>query len=96
MILQVYSIYDKRARVYQGMICFTNDDVALRYFSDLLKDKNSMIGAHPEDYIIFNIGQFNDTFGKFSNHKTFVEIINSGKLGGDINGINSESVEDLQ
>ena len=64
MLLRVYSIYDVKAAVYQGLTFDVNNAVAMRRFSDLANDPRSPIHSHPEDYILFNIAVFNDETGR--------------------------------
>lgn len=55
----IYTIFDKKARVYNKPFFFPNDDVALRSASNLLSGE-SEIALHPEDYTLYRIGTFCD------------------------------------
>lgn len=41
--------------------------MAIRALSDLVKDEQSMVSRHPEDFVLYQIGEFNDQKGEFSN-----------------------------
>lgn len=60
MKLNVYSIYDNKARCYSVPFFQQNDGVALRSFIDLVNDKRSAVYAHAEDYVLHQIGTFED------------------------------------
>ena len=63
MILQAYSVYDKLAKVFARPVYFTNDDVATRAVIDAIKTGEPEFAKHPEDYVFFRIGEFNDSNG---------------------------------
>lgn len=63
MKMNVYSIYDRKALSY-GMPFFqATDGAAARSLSDLANDVNTMIGRHPTDFVLFNIGTYDDQLG---------------------------------
>ena len=64
MIINVYSVYDLKARCYSTPFFQHNDGVALRSFIDLVNDTRSAIYAHAEDYTLNQIGTFNDDTGE--------------------------------
>jgi hypothetical protein len=39
---------------------------AVRAFGDLANDKQSAVAKHPSDYILFQVGEFNDAAASFS------------------------------
>lgn len=56
---RVYSIRDKKLGLYQNLVFFDNDAVAIRAFGDLVtRDENSIIHAHPSDFSLCCIGEF--------------------------------------
>lgn len=62
MVLNAYCIYDTKAKGYLNPWFMPNDDMALRAFTDHSNDLNTPIGQHPEDYILYRIGTYdNDT-----------------------------------
>lgn len=69
MTLKVYSVYDKKAKVYGTPFFQLNNNVALRSFTDLVNDGRSTVSKHPSDFNLECIGVFNDTDGKISAKK---------------------------
>jgi len=63
MIVNVYSIFDSKSRVFSRPYYCINGDVALRGFAQLANDKQTEIGAHPADFTLFCIGTFDDELG---------------------------------
>lgn len=63
MILNLYAIYDTKAAAYVSPFFEVNNAVAMRRFEDLVNDPRSPIAKHSEDYILFGIGQFDDSTG---------------------------------
>lgn len=60
MKLQIFSIYDKAAQVYNRPIFAPTVGMAARMFEDECLREESDIGKHPEDYVLFQIGSFDD------------------------------------
>lgn len=58
MKLKVYSIFDVKAGTYGTPFFSVNDAIARRSFEDLAKDSNSTVSRHPEDYSLYQIGEF--------------------------------------
>lgn len=59
----VYSIYDMAAAIYMRPFFVQSDGQATRLFGDLAMDAEGEIGKHPEDYVLYKIGSFNDHSG---------------------------------
>jgi hypothetical protein len=70
MILNVYSVYDKKAQSYLTMFCRSHDGEALRSFADDVSNANSPFAKHPEDYSLYKLGQFNSITGELIGHKS--------------------------
>lgn len=61
----IYVVYDTKAEAPlvmgpQGLHLFPHDAVAIRFFSDLVNDKQTMIHRHPEDYVLKELGFMDD------------------------------------
>lgn len=63
MITKMFSIYDSKAAVFGVPFFMPKEQMALRAFSDLCNDKSSLAGMHPEDFSLFEIGEFDDEKG---------------------------------
>lgn len=67
MKLQVYSIFDNALKVYSQPFVLPTTAVAIRSFSELLKDENSQIAKHPADFFLFQLAEYDDEVGQFQN-----------------------------
>lgn len=63
MQLNAYSIYDNKALQYHVPFFASTDGAAVRSVADLVGDPNTTIGRHPGDYVLYNIGQYDDVLG---------------------------------
>lgn len=79
MIVNLYSIYDLKAGVYNTIFTQFNDSVAQRSFLHLIKDKDSTISSSPEDYVLYCVGTFDDSKGFIDNSSDYPRIVVDGK-----------------
>lgn len=68
MILEILSIRDRAVDAYGRPMFFPTIGAAIRAFNDEInrEDKNNPYFAHPEDYDLFHLGNFEDTTGVFT------------------------------
>lgn len=72
MITKAFSIYDSKAMVFNVPFFQVTTPAAMRSFSDLVNDPKSNVYRHPGDYVLYEIGEFDDEKGamiKYSEHK---------------------------
>lgn len=67
MTMKVFSIYDAKAGVFGRPLCFHNAAVASRWFADQVNKEGNELAAHPEDYHLFALGDFDDAKGYVNN-----------------------------
>ena len=58
MKLKIFSIFDAKAEAFNTPFFFNMTGQATRAFQDLVADPQSAISKHPEDYTLFEIGEF--------------------------------------
>lgn len=63
MIVSVFSIYDNKACTFGSPFTFAHVGQAIRAFSDLANDPESMCSRHPADFSLVKIGTFDDDTG---------------------------------
>lgn len=66
MILKVYSVFDRAVGDYGRPFFEISRGSALRAFSDIAKDETSAIGKHPQDFTLFELGDYDTSNGTFS------------------------------
>lgn len=62
--MNVYSIYDKKARKYDSLMLFDNDNLAKRAIISSLSNQ-SLLVLYPSDYSLSRVAIFNVTSGSF-------------------------------
>ena len=63
MIVQIYSVYDKKASSYLQPFYIQNEGMAIRAISELVHDTDHAFHKHSEDYALFRIGLYDDSKG---------------------------------
>lgn len=60
MKLKVFSVYDSKVESYfKPFYCQTKGE-AIRSFTEISNDNTSQIGKYPEDFTLFEVGEFDD------------------------------------
>lgn len=75
MVLNIYSIFDKKAGIYNMPFYQSNDAVARRTAVIMRNDKTTPAYTNPEDYTLFHIGHFDADTGKLSVLDTPMPIV---------------------
>lgn len=68
-----YSIYDAKAGFYNKPFLARTKGEALRMFQQAANDTQTQIGLYPEDFILYEIGTFNDLTGDIA-HETHISL----------------------
>lgn len=63
----VCAVYDTRVRAFLNPIFCTTKGEAIRSFSDVVGDDRAPFKAHPEDYSLFVLGEYDEGLGVFEN-----------------------------
>lgn len=69
MKLNIYAVYDVKAGNFATPFFFLNDGVAIRNFTDLTNDPQSRVNAHPGDYSLYSMGDYDDNSGLVKSKK---------------------------
>jgi len=69
MRLRVFSVYDHKAKAYLPPFFMGEQGQAIRSFKDAVNSDGHQFCRHPEDYTLFEIGDFNDSTGELTPHK---------------------------
>lgn len=63
MILNAYSVFDRKALTYMPPFFCNTDGQAVRMLTDISNDPSHPIGAHPSDYVLYCVGTYSDANG---------------------------------
>lgn len=69
MKLNVYSVYDTKMEVFAPPFFTVNDAVGMRHFGDMAKSDQFPYRAHPKDYVLFWLGEWDDHSGVLTEGK---------------------------
>lgn len=70
MIYRCYSVKDLKAAAFAPPFFLGRDEVAVRTFSDAIKDPTHPMHQHPGDYELYYLGEFNDETGQLQGANT--------------------------
>lgn len=74
MIVKVFSVYDSKALVFQAPFFMAATGAAVRAFGDACNDPQLTLSKHPGDFVLYQIGEFNDETGEFKNTAPAVHL----------------------
>ena len=58
-----FSVFDKKAVSFNTPFFVQTKGVAMRSFADLVADKRTTVAQHPEDFALYEVGNFDETGG---------------------------------
>lgn len=64
MKLMAFSLFDVKAKAYCVPFFVHNVNLALRSFGDAVLDQSTGISKHPEDFMLYRLGEYDDNSGK--------------------------------
>lgn len=62
--IKVFSVWDKKALAYMNPFYYLQTGQAIRGFSDAVNDPQSPFFKHPEDFTLFQVGEWDDRDGR--------------------------------
>lgn len=75
MKYKVFTIYDTKGETYNMPWFVKTHGEAERTFSNLANDERTNIAKNPEDYDLFQIGEFDDQTGTLTPHQTPTHVV---------------------
>lgn len=63
MIVTAYSFFDSKVGIFHPPFFMLHRGQAFRAALELASDMSTQIGRHPADFVLFELGQFNDQTG---------------------------------
>lgn len=74
MKLKIYSVYDAKLEAYMQPFFMQTRGQALRAFTDTCNDTNTQFSKHPEDFTLFELGEYDDESGLFTNLEAKISL----------------------
>lgn len=66
MKIKVFTVHDIKAGAYMQPFHMQTVPLAIRAFAELSNDKNHQFGRYPEDYQLFEIGEYDDATANYT------------------------------
>lgn len=79
MKTKCYSVFDTKAAVFGAPFFSPKDGLAVRMFTDLVNDRSTTVGRHPEDFTLYVVGEFDDETGTIASQKP-VALVTASSL----------------
>lgn len=74
MILKAFSVYDSKVKAF-GPVFFQNAaGAAVRDFSDACNSEKTVFYKHPSDYVLYEIGLWDDSTGELSSISPHINL----------------------
>lgn len=80
MRTKMYTIYDRKAMAYHMPFYAITDAVGVRTFSDAVSDPQSIFARHPNDYVLYLAGEFDDSNGQLWPEQPLKHVIDASAL----------------
>lgn len=68
MKMKMFAIHDSKAEAFNVPFTLPNEALAVREFTALVNSPDSQIGQFPEDYTLFQVGEYDTQSGKIESH----------------------------
>lgn len=69
MKLLIFSAYDTKTQAYMTPFYSHTPGSAIRSFTDAAEDPASIVAQHPDDFLLFQLGEWDDHTGTISSHE---------------------------
>lgn len=69
-MLKIFAVYDSKIKEFDKPFHCKTKGEALRSWQEVANDKNSIIGKWPQDFALFELGEYNPQTGALTNHTT--------------------------
>lgn len=66
--MKIFSIYDSKVKAFTTPFFRDHAQNAIRGFSQLVSDSKTDMAKWPDDYYLYELGEFDEIQGKFINH----------------------------
>jgi len=92
----VFSIYDEKAEAFYPPFFLQTTGMAIREITDCVNDLTHKFGAHPADYTLFQLGEFDNITGEITFQKQSLGCLIEFKSYKTLDQATSADIEDLR
>lgn len=79
-MLKVFAVRDVKADAFGSLICVSTQGLATRSFLDACLNPQSPMAQYPEDYSLYELGEYDPNSGSVIGHKLPVLICTASEL----------------
>lgn len=80
MELRAYAIYDGKAAAFNTPFFMATDALAIRAAQDTVRDKTTIFSRHPDDFVLYQVGVFNDQTGELLGYSPAIHVVAFAEL----------------
>lgn len=91
---RVFAVYDYKSEAYMQPFSMETTGQAIRAFSDSVNDPKSVWHRHPKDFVLYELGSFDDRQGIFKNEGVAKLVVTAEQCKLD-NGVKDPSQIEL-
>ena len=92
MEVNIYAVFDLKAKAYLSPFSAATDGLAVRQVQDLVRQPNSVFNAHCEDFTLYRVGKFLDHTGQLVGQNEPAFIVSLLALKEDVPDLTEVSV----
>ena len=74
MLTKIYAIYDNKAEAFMQPYFAGTPGLALRTFADGVNNPDSIFHRHPNDFVLYEVGVYDDHTGDIQNHEQNINL----------------------
>ncbi len=86
-MLKIYTVFDSKPHAYLPPFFMKSNGEAVRAFSDTVNNPESSFNKHPEDYTLFELGNYDESTGKIETFDAMVALGNAVEFLADNNSL---------
>jgi len=79
MVLKIYSVYDTKVEAYLQPFFMQTKAAAIRAWADAISDPNTQFNKHPNDFTLYELGQYDDQSGIITNYDVKIHLGNASE-----------------
>lgn len=80
MLIRYFSIYDRKATIFMPPFHALTDAAAVRSVQDAMSDPQTSLHRHPDDFVLFAVGEFDDASGVYTSQIPARHVVDVASL----------------
>ena len=73
-VTKIFAVWDSKAEAYMQPFFASTVGLALRIFSDNVANQDSVLFKYPDDFVLFEIGLWDERTGEMINHEANINL----------------------